>query len=318
MNIPCKFSSPCLDPSNPLANTSAELPDLDFFIGYNSFWAGDPPLGATWSSTGCVGQCTSTVSQVDADTCAANQQIICTTTDGGGDNGVNNGKGWINPDTGNHYDPRFNTQQTCRVLCPDGLPFSFTEPAGQILALNQGAADAAAFGAACLKAKQHRVCLGSLTSTEVCVGAKYSGSITATGLTVDALNNIWSAFGLPPGINQSFGIGGPTLTLSGTPTVAGSFSFSVTCLTPTGDSMTKTYTICVEDINQSTLPVAVTGVQYSTTLTAACDTSSLNWQVTGGALPPGLSLEQTSGIISGTTTKVGTFNFVVTVQTAAT
>lgn len=318
--ICCKFKTPCLDPANPLANTSAENPDPDFFIGYNSWYAGPPPIDSIWDSTGCISQCVSTVSQADADACAANQQLICTTTDGGGNGGINDGDGWMNPGTGGHYPISFSQQETCAVQCPDGNFFSFTVPAGAVLGLNQGQANNAAFGLACLKARQHEICLSALSNTEACINSSYSGTITATGPTVSAFNTVWlnPGGGLPPGISMSFSIGGPVLTLSGTPTTAGTYTFQITALTPTGDFFTKTFSICVLDTNPQSLPNANAGIPYSQTLVAVCGGAPLNYQVTSGSLPPGLSLDQNSGIISGTPTTQGTFAFTVTTQTSAT
>jgi hypothetical protein len=320
-NICCPFKNPCIDPASPISNLSAELPDANLFIGFNSFNAGDPPLGSLWSSTGCISQCTSTISQLDADICAANQQLICTTTDGGGPGGVDDGGGWINPVTGDHYDPRFNGDQTCNVKCPDGLLFSYTEPAGQILALSQGKADSVAFQVACEKAREHRVCLSALSQTEVCLGGKFSGTIVATGNTVDPIKTVWLNPGgnLPPGISMSFNIGGGTLTLSGTTIVAGSYTFTIAVLTPAGDSMSKTYTICVVDVaNNSPLANGIVGVPYSQSLTATCGQLPENWQVVSGALPPGLFLNSETGLISGTPTAAGISSFTIKVQTSAT
>jgi hypothetical protein len=316
-SFPCPNKSICIDPANPIANLSAEAPDPNLFIGYNSFWAGPPPLDSIWTSTGCISQCVSTVSQLDADICAANQQITCTTQDGGPGGDDN---GWIDPGTGKRYSLCFNSDQTCVVKCADGLPFSFTERAGRVLALNCGQANQAAFSIACVQAVAHRVCLSALSQTEACINSSFSATITASGSTVDPIRNIWlnPGGGLPPGINMSFDIGGPTLTLSGTPTQAGTFTFAIEVLTPTGDFMVKNFTICVIDVSPSSLPNVASGTAYSQTLTAPCGESPLNWQVTSGALPPGLSLDQSTGVISGTTTTLGTFSFTVTVQTSAT
>jgi len=252
--------------------------------------------------------------------CAANQQLICTTSDGGGDGGINDGPGWTNPGTGHPFTIFPNDAETCVVKCPDGLPFSYTQPLGSALGLSRFQADALALEIACAKAKQHRICLSALSQTEVCVGSKFSGTIVASGSTVSALNTIWTnpGGGLPPGISMAFGIGGATQTLSGTATTAGSYTFTITALTPSGDFMSKSYTICVVDALPKTLPNATSGTPYTQTLTAVCGKTPLNWQVTSGALPAGLSLDQTTGIISGTPTQSGTFNFTVTLQTAAT
>jgi hypothetical protein len=316
--IPCGNKSICVDPANPIANTSAEAPDLNIFIGSNTFFAGDPPVDTIFTTKGCESQCTSTISQADADLCAANQQVLCTTQDGGPGG---NGDGWVDPRTGNKWQPCFNQQQTCDVLCPDGLPFAFTVPGGSVLGTDCGQANNAALSIACAEAVAKKICLSAITPNEVCVGQKYKGSITATGAGLSPINTIWlnPGGGLPPGINMDFSIGGTTLTISGTATTAGNYPFTITVVTPAGTFFTKNYTICVIDITPTSLPNAAPGVAYSQQLSTPCGTQPLNWQIVSGSLPTGLKLNQQTGIISGTTvTGCGNFTFTVQVQTAAT
>ena len=57
------------------------------------------------------------------------------------------------------------------------------------------------------------------------------------------------------------------------------------------------------------LPNGVTNAVYSATLTADGGTLPYTWSRTSGSLPPGLTLSG-DGVISGTPTTTGTFNFV--------
>src|ERR1051325_5427533 len=75
MNFPCPIKVPC-DTDDPFANLSAETPDIDVFIGMY-FPPIQPPLGQSWVGTGCARTCTSTISQEDADLCAARQSVEC-------------------------------------------------------------------------------------------------------------------------------------------------------------------------------------------------------------------------------------------------
>jgi hypothetical protein len=63
----------------------------------------------------------------------------------------------------------------------------------------------------------------------------------------------------------------------------------------------------------STLPDGQVNSSYTATLVAAPLTCPCNWEITSGALPPGLSLSSGSGTISGTPNTAGTYPFFVTV-----
>jgi hypothetical protein len=68
-------------------------------------------------------------------------------------------------------------------------------------------------------------------------------------------------------------------------------------------------------LTPTTLPNGVKTVAYpATTLTAAGagSTPPFAFAVTNGALPPGLTLDATTGILSGTPSMTGTFSFTVT------
>jgi hypothetical protein len=72
----------------------------------------------------------------------------------------------------------------------------------------------------------------------------------------------------------------------------------------------KAAQIIAPSISTNTLASGTAGAPYSQTLTASGD-APVTWSVTSGSLPPGLSLGASTGIISGTSTTVGTYNFTV-------
>src|SRR5262249_35479660 len=96
---------------------------------------------------------------------------------------------------------------------------------------------------------------------------------------------------------------------------------------------TFNFTINVQDVNAATdskafqmmvnvapsittvspLASGVIGVAYSTTLTAAGGTTPYTWSITSGALPSGVTMSN-AGVISGSPSVSGTFNFTVKVQ----
>jgi hypothetical protein len=60
------------------------------------------------------------------------------------------------------------------------------------------------------------------------------------------------------------------------------------------------------------IPNGTTNLGYDTPLSSQGGIGTPAWAVTGGALPPGLSLIAATGRISGTPTTAGTYSFVVT------
>jgi len=67
-------------------------------------------------------------------------------------------------------------------------------------------------------------------------------------------------------------------------------------------------------ITTTTFPNGTVGQPYSQTLQATGGTPPYSWSITNGNLPNGLSLNESSGEISGTPTADGTFNFTAQVE----
>jgi Putative Ig domain len=65
-------------------------------------------------------------------------------------------------------------------------------------------------------------------------------------------------------------------------------------------------------VTAGALPAATVGVPYSTTLQSDGGTGTNNWSVSVGSLPAGLSLNATTGVISGTPTTSGQSGFIAT------
>ena len=65
-------------------------------------------------------------------------------------------------------------------------------------------------------------------------------------------------------------------------------------------------------VTTTSLPNGTNGVAYNQTLAAFGGQTPFSWTTSSGALPPGLTLA-TNGVISGTPTTNGTYNFTVKV-----
>ncbi|WP_155296285.1 putative Ig domain-containing protein [Spirosoma rigui] len=131
----------------------------------------------------------------------------------------------------------------------------------------------------------------------------------------------YSVAGLPAGLD----INGTTGVISGTPTVAGSFTVLVTATDAANQSVSDDFVLNVVPVNNAPTIVgnglispqsATVGVGFTTeTAYAFNDDGTLTYSVTG--LPNGLDINATTGQITGTPTVAGSFTVLVTATDAA-
>ena len=152
------------------------------------------------------------------------------------------------------------------------------------------------------------------TLPNAAVGTAYSQTLAATGGTAPYGWAV-TAGSLPLGLTLGAGTG----VISGTPTLPGSATFTVTATDSTRTTGQAAFTLVVSGpvtITTTSLPDGTIGTPYSQTLAATGGTTPYTWAVTTGTLPAGLTLAAATGVISGTPTAAATSSFTVTVTDA--
>lgn len=133
----------------------------------------------------------------------------------------------------------------------------------------------------------------------------------------------WSIQGLPAGLTVNDFGGSDVAQISGIPSEEGRFDLLVEVFDSANQSAARQLVLEIEGgpeiITPAALPPATTGDHYSATIGAVDGTTPYTWSITGGALPPGLSLAGAgtpSTTLNGTPAASGTFAFTVEVRDA--
>ncbi|MFB3852115.1 MAG: putative Ig domain-containing protein, partial [Acidobacteriota bacterium] len=137
----------------------------------------------------------------------------------------------------------------------------------------------------------------------------YNQTIVASGGTAPYTYSITSG-ALPIGFNLNSTSG----IISGFTITCGVFNFTVTATDANNNTCSRAYTIKIcpnITLSPALLPNAATGTNYNQTISANGGTAPYTYSVISGSLPVGLTLSS-NGIISGTPTTSGSFNFTIT------
>ena len=145
-------------------------------------------------------------------------------------------------------------------------------------------------------------------------GQNYSVTLSTDASDFDAQYITWSCTSLPEGLR----LDSKTGTISGIPSSQGTFTFIITASleTPSGtytDSKDFTLTVSsgIEIHDDTVLPSAVINREYSHTLSLSGDLTPelVTWEFISGNLPEGFSFDNSTGTVSGTSSREGIYHF---------
>lgn len=149
--------------------------------------------------------------------------------------------------------------------------------------------------------------LGTIT-----YGVAYSDGVEADGNPTPTYSI--SAGALPTGLSLNSSTGAVT----GTPNTAGSFSWTITA-TNTAGTVSQAFSQTVGTApswTDNTLAAMSYGVAYSDGVSAS-GTPTPTYSVSAGALPGGISLNSTTGAVTGTPNTAGSFSWTITATNGA-
>jgi hypothetical protein len=147
------------------------------------------------------------------------------------------------------------------------------------------------------------------------VGVFYTFTFTATGTGP----RTWSVAGgsLPLGITLNSATG----VISGIPTTSAGYSWDIQVSNPCPSSANRATGVVVSAacvpvvITTPSIATPVIGVAYSASQSAS-GTAPVTWSISAGALPTGLTLNTSTGAITGTPTTPGAYTFTSTATNA--
>jgi len=289
--IPCATATGASCPGSdfPITNYSSEAPEQQ-----PVFYSLQFP--SAWDKMGCLTLCTSTISQEDADLCALAQEALC------------------NPVVPPGGDIFYSQGTNCVCVSEGESSFFYRLPGAIFSGPTQAYADALAQSYACIQCHNPATSfrLGAI-ATELCAGVSVSITIP-TSSTHRPSAFFVTAGELPVGttLNALTGV------ISGTPSTAGNYTFTIQASRISGSFAQRAYSLCVVEILPATLADGTVGTAYTTSFSAGCAAAALSWQVVAGALPPGMALDETTGALSGSPTVAGSYSFTIGVSTSAT
>jgi hypothetical protein len=150
--------------------------------------------------------------------------------------------------------------------------------------------------------------ISTSTLPNAIIGISYSQTLNVAGGTGPYTWKV-SDGSLPSG----FSLYSKTGSISGMPATSGTYNFTAEVNDSAGTRITKAFSITINAASvpltsgTSFLPTGEAGVAYSQTLKAYGGAAPYTWSIISETLPPNLTLDEKTGVISGTLQNAGKF-----------
>jgi len=160
---------------------------------------------------------------------------------------------------------------------------------------------------------------GQLSILTLSLPVAYAGQAYSATVAASQAGASWGLSNssiLPAGIAFNTATG----TFSGQTSATGAYPLTVQATLANYAPATQSLTLYVANgtlgIAQTSIPVAIAGTQYQTTLTATGGLAPYTWSLASGTNAPWLSINASTGALGGTPTAVGTFTVAAQVSDA--